>query len=380
MAFKCRLRAMKMKMIPSVNAPLNTSNSPAHFPGMLACILVVSLAVSACASAPQPAGGAPITTDSVTVRLAYFPNFTHAAGLVGVAQGTFQKALGDGNKLDVKSFNAGPALIEALLAGEVDLGYVGPSPAINGYVKSKGAALKVIAGASSGGALFVVRPDAKISSAKDLDGKKIASPQKGGTQDVALRHYLQVNGLKSIEQGGTVAVLPTQNPDILTLFKRGELDGAWVPEPWGTRLVQESNGQVLVDERKEWPDGRFITTLVVVSGKFQQAHPDLVKKFLAAHVDAVKFVQDKPDDAKMIANKEIERITTKGLPDKVIDAAFKNVDFTYEPLAGTLFKSADYAFELGFLGDSKPDLAGIYDLGPLNEVLKEKGLPAVVAQ
>jgi len=297
-----------------------------------------------------------------------------------MAQGTFQKAWGKNVKIDVKTFNAGPALIEALLAGEIDLGYVGPSPAINGYVKSKGEALRVIVGASSGGALFVVRPEANIKSAKDLDGKRIATPQKGGTQDIALRHYVQVNGLKTAEEGGTVQILPTQNPDILTLFQKGELDGAWVPEPWGTRLLQEANGEVFIDERKEWPDGKFITTLVVVSNKFLTEHPDLVKQFLEAHIDTVKFIQDKPDEAKVITNKEIERITTKPLRDKVIDAAFKNVDFTYEPLASTLYTGADFAFDLGFLGDDKPDLSGIYDVTLLNEVLKAKGLPEVSAK
>jgi NitT/TauT family transport system substrate-binding protein len=348
--------------------------------------LAVAFMVSACASATpsstetSAAQAATGNDAATTVRLAYFPNFTHAVGLVGVAQGTFQKALGENVKLDVKSFNAGPALIEALLAGEVDLGYVGPNPAINGYVKSRGEALRVIVGASSGGAFFVVRPEANIKTAKDLDGKKLATPQKGGTQDVALRHYLKANGLKSNDEGGTVSILPTQNPDILTLFRKGELDGAWVPEPWGTRLLQEANGQLFIDERDQWPDGKFITTVVVVSGKFLKAHPDLVKKFLAAHVDVVKFIQDKPNDAKVIVNKEIERITTKPLPEKVIDAAFKNVDFTFDPLAKTLFVSADYAFDLGFLGDSKPDLSGLYDMTLLNEVLKEKGLPAVEAK
>jgi len=346
--------------------------------------VATALILNACAApAATPAAdntAAPAASTPTTVRLAYFPNFTHAAALVGMAQGTFQKAWGKNVKIDVKTFNAGPALIEALLAGEIDLGYVGPSPAINGYVKSKGEALRVIVGASSGGALFVVRPEANIKSAKDLDGKRIATPQKGGTQDIALRHYVQVNGLKTAEEGGTVQILPTQNPDILTLFQKGELDGAWVPEPWGTRLLQEANGEVFIDERKEWPDGKFITTLVVVSNKFLTEHPDLVKQFLEAHIDTVKFIQDKPDEAKVITNKEIERITTKPLRDKVIDAAFKNVDFTYEPLASTLYTGADFAFDLGFLGDDKPDLSGIYDVSLLNEVLKAKGLPEVSAK
>ena len=333
--------------------------------------LILGFVLSACRSTGSP------QTDTPTVRLAYFPNVTHAVGLVGVARGTFQQALGAGIKLEVKSFNAGPALIEALWSDEIDLGYVGPSPAINGFVRSHGESLRVIVGASSGGAYFVVRPGANIKTAQDLEGKTLATPQKGGTQDVALRHYLQENGLTSTDEGGTVTILPSQNPDILTLFKKGELDGAWVPEPWGTRLLQEANGQVFIDERAQWPDGKFSTTLVIVSSKFLKANPDLVKKFLAAHVDTVAFIQDKPDEAKAIVNQEIERITTKPLPEKVMDAAFKNVDFTYDPLAKTLFVSAEHAFDLGFLGDANPDLSDLYDVALLNEVLKEKGLPAV---
>jgi NitT/TauT family transport system substrate-binding protein len=314
------------------------------------------------------------------VRLAYFPNITHAVGLVGVAQGAFQKALGEAVALEVKTFNAGPAVIESLWAEEIDIAYVGPSPAINGYVRSRGESLHVIAGASSGGAFFVVRSGANINTAKDLDGKTLATPQKGGTQDVALRHYLRQHGLTSTDEGGTVTIMPTQNPDILTLFKKGEIDGAWVPEPWGTRLLQEANGAIFIDERDQWPNGAFITTLVIVDSAFLKERPDLVKKFLAAHVDVVRFVQNEPDEAKTIVNQEIERITTSPLPDKVIDAAFANVDFTYAPLAKTLFVSADYAFDLGFLGDVKPGLSGLYDVTLLNEVLKEKGLPAVEAK
>jgi NitT/TauT family transport system substrate-binding protein len=325
------------------------------------------------------AHAAPLKQAGTPVRLAYFPNLTHAVGLVGAQRGTFQKAIGAENKLDIKAFNAGPALIEALLASEIDLGYVGPNPAINGYVRSRGEALRIIVGASSGGALFVVRPEANINGPADLAGKKFATPQRGGTQDVALRHYVQQNGLKTADQGGNVTIVPTANPDILTLFKQGQLDGAWVPEPWATRLLQEANGKVFIDERDEWPGGKFITTLVVASTKFLREKPDLVKKFLGAHVDTVRFIKSNPAQAKQIANAEIQRITTKALPKRVIDDAFKNVDFTYEPLADTLNVQAGFAFDLGFLGASKPDLSGLYDLTLLNEVLKEKKLPAVGA-
>ena len=336
------------------------------------------------ASTGADATAAPTTAASageqVNVRLAYFPNMTHAVALVGVEKGTFKDALGPNVNLEVKTFNAGPALIEALFAGEVDIGYVGPNPAINGYVKSKGEALRVIAGASSGGALFVVRPESNIKGPKDLAGKKLASPQLGGTQDVALRFYLQQNGLQTADKGGDVTIVPTQNPDILTLFKKGEIDGAWVPEPWATRLVQEGKGQVFVDERTLWPGGQFVTTHVVVATKFLNDHPDLVTAFLKAHVDTVQFIKGNADGTKSIVNSEIERITGKPLPREVLDKAYGNLDITYDPLAKTLFTSADSAFALGFLGDTKPDLKGIYDLGPLNAVLKEKGLAEVAAQ
>lgn len=335
------------------------------------------LAPALALGATEFAHAAPRTQTAATVRLAYFPNLTHAVGLVGAQRSTFQQAWGKNVKLDIKAFNAGPALIEALLAGEIDLGYVGPNPAINGYVRSRGEALRIITGASSGGALFIVRPAANIKAAADLAGKKLATPQRGGTQDIALRHYIQQNGLKTADQGGNVTIVPTANPDILTLFQQGQIDGAWVPEPWGTRLLQEAKGKVFIDERKLWKDGKFITTLVVASNKFLTEQPALVKQFLGAHVDSVRFIKSSATQAKQLANAEIKRITTKALPEKIINESFKNVDFTYEPLANTLNEQANFAFDLGFLGTSKPDLSGLYDLTLLNEVLKEKKLPAV---
>lgn len=336
----------------------------------LAGLVALSVLIGACANGAPPSG-------PMTVRLAYFPNFTHAIGLVGVQTGNIQRALGEPNRLDVKSFNAGPALVEALLAGEIDIGYVGPNPAINGYVKSKGEALRIIAGASSGGALFVLRPESGIAAPKDLSGKTFASPQLGGTQDVALRYYLRQNGLKTDTEGGTVRIIPTANADILTLFKQGRIDGAWVPEPWATRLIQEGGGKVFVDERSLWPEGKFVTTLVVVSAKFLKTRPDLVKQFLRAHVEAAQFVASNPADAKKITNDEIARITSAGLPAVVIDQAFTNVAFTWDPYPKTLLEAANAAFALGFLGDTKPDLSGIFDLTLLNEVLAEKGLAPI---
>jgi len=319
------------------------------------------------------------TTSSgqLIVRLGYFPNLTHAVALVGVERGTFQQALGSNVKLETKTFNAGPALIEALFAGAIDIGYVGPNPAINGYVQSHGEALRIIAGASSGGVLFVVRPGAHIQSPKDLANKKFADPQLGGTQDVALRYYLQQNGLKAADKGGNVQIIPTDNATILTLFKAGKIDGAWVPEPWATRLIVEGKGKVFLDERSLWPGGKFVTTNVVVRKAFLDQHPDLVNKFLQAHVDTIEYIMGNPESAKSIVNQEIKLITGKAMTSKELDLAYNNLDITYDPLSDTLLQSADRAFSLGFLGSSKPDLSGIYNLGPLNQVLSSKGLATV---
>jgi NitT/TauT family transport system substrate-binding protein len=344
-------------------------------PGPAIHVLLLMVLLSACSSVPST----PTTENArtTTVRLAYFPNLTHAAALVGVARGTFQNAFGSNVMLDLKTFNAGPALIEALFAGEIDIAYIGPNPAINGYVRSNGQALRIIAGATSGGASFIVRPDSNITQPQDLAGKTFATPQLGNTQDVALRYYLAQQGLTTADKGGTVTIVPTQNPDILTLFQQGQIDGAWVPEPWAARLILEGKGKVFLDERNVWPEGRFVTTHVIVSTKFLNDHPDLVQAFLKAHVDTVTYINQNPDETKRIVNAEIERITTRGLSQEVLDTAWETMQITYDPLPQSLFISADHAFNLGFLGDNRPDLTNIYALELLNTVLKDAGLPMV---
>lgn len=341
----------------------------------VALFVVLAFALVACGSQGSSSGGN--GSGPLTVHLGYFANLTHGVALVGVANGTFQKALGSNVTIKPVIFSAGPAEIEALFAGDIDIGFVGPSPAINGFVKSHGQALRIIAGASSGGVLFVVRPGANIKTAQDLSGKKIADPQLGGTQDVALRYYLQQNGLKPADKGGTVQIVPTDNATTLALFKEGRIDGAWVPEPWATRLVVEGHGQIFLDERSLWPNGKFVTTDVVVSTKFLNAHPDLVNKFLQAEVDTVNYIQSNPTAAKGIISSEIKRITGQSVPSNELDIAFNNLDLTYDPLTSTLEESANRAFALGFLGSSKPNLNGIFDLGPLNQVLVTKGLATV---
>jgi NitT/TauT family transport system substrate-binding protein len=336
-------------------------------------LLLFSLTLGACDNSTTSSTNQ--SSGAITVHLAYFPNLTHAVALVGVARGTFQKAIGS-NHLDTKTFNAGPDLINALLAGSIDIGFVGPNPTINGYLTSHGG-LRIISGASSGGVLFVVRPGANIKTPQDLNGKKLADPQSGGTQDISLRYYLQQHGLKTTDQGGTVQIIPTDNSTILTEFNQGQIDGAWVPEPYASRLVVQDHGQVFLDERDLWSHHQFVTTNVIVRTAFLDQHPDIVKEFLQADIETVQYIQGHPDDAKKLVNSQLQTLTGKSLASAVLDQAWQNLDLTYDPLATTLFQAADHAYTLKLL-KAKPD-QGIYNLDPLNAVLASKGLSKVLA-
>jgi NitT/TauT family transport system substrate-binding protein len=328
-------------------------------------------------SATKAAGTAEAGTPSgekVTLRLGYFPNITHATALVGVEKGIFADKLGPNVTLRTQTFNAGPNAIDALFANSVDATYVGPNPAINGYAKSKGEALRIVSGATSGGASLVVAQG--INGPADLKGKTLATPQLGNTQDVALRAWLKKNGLDAdTSGGGDVSIRPQDNGATLDAFKQGQVQGAWVPEPWATRLVQEGGGKVLVNEADLWPNAQFVTTHLVVRTGFLKDHPDAVKKLLEGQVAANDYVDKNPADAQKAANDQIEKITQKRLSDAVIAGAWKNLTFTNDPIASSLKKSADDAVDLGLL--EKPNLTGIYDLTLLNEVLKAQGQPDV---
>lgn len=316
------------------------------------------------------------TASSSRLRVAYFPNLTHSQALIGLARGDFQQALGKDVRLEPVAFNAGPSVIEALFAGQIDLAYVGPNPAINGYVQSRGKALRVVCGATSGGAVFVVRPQANIESVSDLRGKRVATPQLGNTQDVAMRRFLAANGLNTRERGGEVEVVPTENPTILELISQGQIDGAWVPEPWASRLMAEGGATILLDERTLWPNGDFITAHIIVSTAFLNERPDLVKAWLAAHVEVTRWELANPVEAQFLLNSEIGKLTGQKLPETVIAQAWTRLRPTWDPLSSSLVESANAARALGFLKEP-PDLRGLYDLSLLNEVLKARNLPAV---
>jgi NitT/TauT family transport system substrate-binding protein len=314
-----------------------------------------------------------LRAQAVEIRVGAFPNITHAQPMVGKANGWFEKAMGPNVKIEWKSFNAGPSAIEAVFAGSLDMTYIGPNPAINGYVRSNGEALRIIAGATSGGAALVVRGDSGIDKPEDFHGKRIASPQMGNTQDVALRAWLKSQGLKTRDKGGDVAVIPVANPDQLTLFLKKEIDAAWAPEAWASRLVHEAGGRIFLDERTLWPNGQFLTTGLVVSTNFLNSHPDLVQKWLRAHVELTGWINGHVPEAKQLLNQQIQKETGKALSADVLNDSFGRMQVTYDPLRGPLQRAAQSAFDAGFLGRQMPDLSRIYDLTLLNQVLTEEG-------
>ncbi len=321
--------------------------------------------------------------EKVIIRVGHFPNVTHAQGVIAhglsrAGKGWFEERLGPDVEVQWFIYNAGPSAMEAIFARSIDLTYVGPNPAVNAYLKSQGEEIRIVAGACSGGAALVVQPDGRIKTDADFQGKKIATPQFGNTQDVACRAWLQSKGLRITMTGGDAFVLPTANPDQLTLFQKGELDAVWTVEPWVSRLVLEAKGKVYLDESSLWKDtgGRYVTTHLVSSVKFLGERPDLLKKWITAHVELTKWIHEHPDEAKRILNDEIKAETTKALPQATLDSAWKRLEITDDPISASLLKSAEDAYRIGFL-KTKPDLSRIYNLKLLNDVLREKGLAEI---
>jgi len=340
--------------------------------------LLAAVALAGCgsdSSKDSKGGTVDKPAEKVAVRLGYYPNITHASALVGVEKGIFAEKLGPNVTLTPSAFNAGPAAVEAIFNGAIDATYVGPNPAINAFAKSNGEAIRIISGATSGGAFLVVNPS--INKPADLKGKKIATPQLGNTQDVALRSWLKANKFATDTQGGgDVSVVPQDNAQSLEAFKSGAIAGAWVPEPWATRMIQEGKGKVLVDEKTLWPGGQYVTTQLMVRTGFLRDHPDVVQHLLEGQVAATDFINANPAEAKTLVNQGIQKLTGKAVPQGVIDAAWPNMTFTNDPVASSLRKGAADAISVGLL-DGKTKLDGIYDLTLLNQVLKAAGKPEV---
>jgi NitT/TauT family transport system substrate-binding protein len=349
---------------------------------LLGATAVATLAVTtACAHASSPtttpagnvnASGSATSagTPADSLRLGYFANVTHTTPIVGVAKNFFAGKLGS-TKLTTQIFNAGPDEMTALLGGKIDAAYVGPSSALNAFVKSNGG-LTIVAGAENAGAELVV--SSKINSIADLKGKTLASPQLGNTQDVALRYWLKQQGYPTDQQGnGEVKITPTDNATSLALFEAGKIDGGWVPEPWASRLVVEGKGHVLVDEKTLWPNAHFATTNLVVSNAFLQTHPQTVKALIAGQLDANAWVTANPTAAATLVNSTIKTLTGKSLKDAVITRAWTEESVTNDPESSSLQTSLDHAVADGLL--KQTSLKGIFDLTLLNQALTAAGQP-----
>ncbi len=339
--------------------------------GVAAAILVVAAIISSVAylaAYRQPAG-------PPTLRLGYFPNITHAQALLGITTGLFQQYLGSDVRLEAKFFLAGPPAIEALLANQVDMTFVGPSPTISGLVAAPDV-LRVIAGGASGGALFVVQPDLHLDNPADYSGRRFATPQAGNTQDIALKHYLSTMNLHTRDRGGNVDVINAANPDIFALFQRGQIDGAWVPEPWATRLVWEGNGRVLLDERSLWPpSGQFVTTHLVTTATYLLGHQDVARRLLDALVEATLRLRGN-QSAQATVNGAISNLTNSRLAPSIIAEAFAHLNLTYDPIKTSFETYLQWAKDLGFVGGGFID-SSLYDLRLLDGVLTARGLPPV---
>ncbi|WP_228772015.1 ABC transporter substrate-binding protein [Actinokineospora iranica] len=308
--------------------------------------------------------------EAAELRLGYFPNVTHASALIGLEKGLFAKELG-ATKLVPTKFTDGSTEVAAFLGGSLDAGFIGSGPAINAYAKSDGEAVRLVAGATSGGAQLVT--SAEIATPQDLAGKTVVTPALGNTQDVALKKWLVEQGLKD-----KVQVDNRDSAQTFDAFNKGEVRAAWLPEPWSSRLVLDAGAKVLVDEKDLWAQGKFPTTVLLVRTRYLREHPQTVRKLLTGLLAANDYAKTDEAGAKAAVNKQLEALTGKGLGGPVIDRAFTSIELNPDPLAATFPRLAKDAVTAGVM-EKEPQVAGFTDLTALNAVLKAAGKPGADA-
>ena len=294
------------------------------------------------------------------IRVAFFPSVVHAVPIIGMETQTFANNLNADLDIQVKIFDSGPQVIESIFSNSVDIAYVGPGPVINGFLKSDGNDLKILAGAASGGASFVIQKNSGLDLIENYSGKRIAAPQISNTQDVSLRHYLAENGLITAEKGGDVFVLNIANPDIYTLFAKGDIDGAWVPEPWATMLVEELDGVRLFDENEFWPENQFSSVLLIGRSDYIEKNPEIIKKWINANEKTAQWINNHPDESKKLYNEFLNSYMGRTLPQNIVEKSFSNIIITSEPLENSVYTFAERADALGYLGRDGYSLDGLF--------------------
>lgn len=341
---------MKMSRIPAAAAASAVA---------VAIIVITVVVVVAATPAPTAVGGGAVQPDQRVLRLGYFPVVGHAIPIVGVEQGIFSRYLPD-VRIESRVFDSGPQVVEAMFAGSIDVAYVGPGPAINAFLNSgESDTIRVLSGAASGGTSFVMHPDS-ASPEFDFAHKRIAAPQIGNTQDVSLRHYMEQRGLQASDRGGNVVVYNIPNPDIVTLFVKGEIDGAWVSEPWATILVEEYGGVRLFYEEEMWPGGKFATVLLIAGESYVQENRDIVDGWLGAHGEAAKVINSDRDAAGVMFNDFLLDHFGQQLDPGVVREAVHNTEVTVDPLSGTVYEFAERADRLGYMGRGSYDLSDLF--------------------
>ena len=334
--------------------------------GLLLVLVLLVTVFSSCSSSKD---------GKKVVKIAFFPNFTHSQALLGKVQGQFSKSFGAEYDIEWKQFNAGSSEIEALKAGEIDIGYIGPGPAINGYISMNGD-IQIISGANDAGAILVTRSDVKLKDIKELSGKKVAIPQFGNTQDLMLRNLLLQNGLKDSSKGGTVEILQVSNPDVKALFDKKEIDAALVPEPWGSSLIKEVNANVMLDYDAIWRGGKYPTALVIARKEIIDNNSEIIEKFLKAHIELTEELKSNSGGAVDIINSEIKNLTNNSFDKDIIDASFNRMTSTIDPEKDAIMELVKISEELGTI-KGKPNFDNLFNLIILNKLLKEKGLEQI---
>lgn len=332
---------------------------------LAALAVVLTLLGSACQSSAARARGS-----AEVLRLGIFPNLTHAPALVGIATGILEDELAP-TSIEVRVFNSGADAGTALLAGSIDAAYMGPAPTATLFLSSQ--KIAVVSGAVANGASFVVRRGAGIERSEDLRGKRIAVPGIGNTQDIALRDWLAGQGMKGRDQGGDVAVIAVDNPELPQAFAAGNIDGAWSPEPWPSLLIEAGLARTLVDERTIWPGGRFLTTHLVVTKGYLDAHPHVVRRLVRGNVEAISFIREHPAEAMVMANDQLASVGGARLPNRALDRAWSQLSFDWDPLSSSFLHNAERAYAQGVLDQDPSGILAIYRLEPLNLVLEEIG-------
>lgn len=346
-------RALKKEMEKELNElkyklkhPLRTSAKIIlkKFKAATALVLVSMLCLTGCEK----------ESGEDQINIGYFNNVTHAQALYMKATGSLESSLSGDVKINWTAFNAGPAEVEALFSGDIDIGYIGPVPAITANVKSKGD-ITILSGASKAGAVLVKSPGSDIESVSDLDGKTVAVPQIGNTQHLCLLKLLSDNQLAPVDKGGTVEVTAVENADVMNMMDQGNIDAALVPEPWGTTL--EHNGaKIVLDYDEVYQNGDYPVAVVVVRNEFMEEHPDITDTFLKEHETTTDYIIQNVDEASVVVNEEINAATGKSLDKEILAGAFKKLSFSTDVNEEAIRDFADISLEQGFIAEDYTEI------------------------